>query len=183
MADFADLLIGAGLLQFGWFTPDDAPYRLNLDMLPSYPEVLTAAAEQAMPFTVSISRLLATPDAIPFGVALSLRTGIPLVYSRGSEDAPVNDLVGAYDIGHVTLLVTNCIFSWEAVMNFSRRAHAVGLEVKAVVALVSICNPTAPNGKTSFAITDLDSAVVRLAERRELPRSHADAVRLWLQRC
>src|SRR4051794_36965583 len=100
-------------------------------MLVSYPDILDQAALEAQSIvsTLNVTRLLCTPDAIPFGVAVSLRTGIPLVYSRGAGEAPVFDLIGAYDIDHPTLLLTNSVGWNEFPAALVKGAHRVGLEV------------------------------------------------------
>jgi orotate phosphoribosyltransferase len=138
----ARCLLDAGLIQFGWFRRGDTtlPFSINLDMLASYPGILNQAAEAAQEITEAqeVTRLLCTVDAIPFGVAVSQRTGIPLVYSRGVGEAPVFDLVGAYDIGHPTLLLTNSVEWNESLFALVKGARQVGLEVHTMVVILEI---------------------------------------------
>src|SRR5690349_104106 len=114
MNPLVTLLMDAGLLQFGSFIEQgkETPFRANFEMMPSYPDVLSQVANElarliprgaeddAVTPENTIDHLLCTWDSLPLGVALSLRTNVPLVYSRGSSAEPVHDLVGAYDIGH-----------------------------------------------------------------------------------
>ncbi|PJF38935.1 MAG: hypothetical protein CUN55_15815, partial [Phototrophicales bacterium] len=91
-------MLSTGLLQFGAFNLGETvqPFRINLDLLPSYPEVLhhiTTLSDDLLK-NVHYDHFLSTTDAIPFGVALSLHTSKPLVYSRGGKLSPAYDLVG-----------------------------------------------------------------------------------------
>jgi hypothetical protein len=109
-------------------------------MLPSYPHVLRALAEEAMAHLSRdrAVRLLCTADAVPFGVGLSLETKIPLVYSQGINDRPVRDLVGAYDIGHETVLVTNIFSGFRPLSRLIADARQVGLEAQTLLAIVDL---------------------------------------------
>src|SRR5690606_15768906 len=107
MADLVQMLLKTGLLQFGRFAVQSGwkPYRLNLHMLPSYPDVLGALIEEAVPAVGEVDRLVAAADAIPFGVGLRLCTGIAPVYSRRTDEGPVYDPARAYVISDPALLV------------------------------------------------------------------------------
>ncbi|MCZ2095261.1 MAG: hypothetical protein LC121_03125, partial [Anaerolineae bacterium] len=125
-------LIDAGLIQFGWFWRggETVPVALHLDMLASYPDLLQLVALEAQNKVAGLhaNRLLCAANALPFGIAFSLRSGVPLVYSRSSADAPVFDLVGAYDIGHPALLLTNSVGDGDAHAALVSAARRVGLE-------------------------------------------------------
>lgn len=105
MIAWVDDMLRAGLVQFGLFGPDGAPVKLNCELLPAYPDILAQVAASAAEIATQPlpDRLVCTAQAVPLGVALSLRTGVPLVYSRGSDGPGVEDLVGAYDVGHPAL--------------------------------------------------------------------------------
>lgn len=178
----AKRLIDVGLIQFGWFQHNGAtlPFSVNLDMLASYPAILDQAAREAQDVaeTLGATRLLCTADAVPFGVAVSLRTGIPLVYSRGAGEAPVFDLIGAYDIGHLTLLLTNSLGWNESPSALVKGARRVGLEVHTLVTLLEV-HPEA----SDFAVMPLLhlADVVRNMEAEGLlPRQHVQAVLDWI---
>ena len=106
-------LIQSGLIQFGAFPRQGSivPFDLSLALIGSYPDLLRDLANNAAERLagITVTRLLATSEAIPLGVALSLRLNVPLVYSKGTGTSPVDDLVGAYDIGHPALLITNSV--------------------------------------------------------------------------
>ena len=118
-------LLDCGLLQFGLFGDD--PLRLQIDLLPSFPRLLGQLAARSASHLHGAERLLAASGALAWGSALALRSGIPLIYCRGM------DMVGAYDIGHPTLLLT-CGFESDAeLLALANRAQSAGLEIQTVL--------------------------------------------------
>lgn len=178
MSDLLDLLLDAGLIQFGWFEPGGAPFKLSLEMLPAYPDVLKAVAAEARPFLAQApcDRLVCLPDSLPLGIALSLETGIPLVYSRGSGEAAVYDLVGAYDIGHPALLLVNTLDAAQDLSQFVGGAHRVGLNILQAVAVVNLGRLPPPADFAVRALLHLPDAVHHLAGNGRLPVRHAQVV-------
>lgn len=174
-------LLRAGLVQFGWYMPDNQPYRLHLSMLPSYPGILRQAAAQIAPAVRSANRLLAAADSIPLGVAISLHTRIPLVYSQHSSSA-AHAFVGAYDIGHPAVLITNDLSQWDAIAGLARSARQVGLEIQRVVALVMCRAPNSGHELPVSGIVSLEKLAMAMTASGELPLYHAQAVLAWLQR-
>jgi hypothetical protein len=133
------LLMETGLVQFGLFGEEEALYKVHPQLLPSYPDVLTVFASQAKAYLpANIDRLLCLPDSLPFGVALSLETQIPLVYSLGTKAAGVHDLIGAYDVGHPACLLLNTWPDDATVQGVIHKAEAVGLQIEAVMVLFSL---------------------------------------------
>jgi len=121
-------LTDGGLLQFGLIGRD--PWRLHVDLLPSYPELLHKLAILTEPYVEGVDRLLAAMGAMAWGSALALRRCIPLVYCRGDE------LVGAYDIGHPTLLLACGQETDAELLALMERAGRVGLRVCMIVSLL-----------------------------------------------
>ena len=106
---------------------------------------------------------------MPFGVALSLRTGIPLVYSRGAGEAPVFDLVGAYDIGHPALLLTNSVGWRGSPDTLVKRARRVGLEVHTLLPIIEASALiAAPDELPMLPLLRLDEIVRELAQEGQL---------------
>lgn len=134
----AQELLETGLLQFGLFVEDDQaiPYRLQLEMLSAYPHLMQKIVYrtiQTLP-AQTFDRLVSHSDCIPLASAVSLNTGIPLVYSRGRGENPVHDLVGAYDVGHPACLIMN---TWQESMNdLITGCKRVGLEIHTVVEII-----------------------------------------------
>lgn len=174
----------AGLLQFGAFTRQGKinPFDLSLHLIGSYPDLLRDAADDAARQLqdTSMSRVLATADAVPFGVALALRLNIPLVYSRGMGASPVDDLVGAYDIGHPALLVTNSTGFDASVESLIKGARRVGLEIHTLVTLLE-CRPITLDGVEIIALVKLSELVDQLAAAGDLATGQAALVQAWLK--
>lgn len=168
-------IFDARLIQFGMFRESTglAPVRFGFEMLASYPDLLRRIA-RSVP-TPHSERLLCTHDALPVGIALSLEQGIPLVYPQFVADHW--DLVGAYDIGHPTVLVTNVRGVDEPVSRLITQAHRVGLHVTSMTAIVDTGHSTLPQPATClFALEDI---VRELVGEGELPEGQAKAVRDW----
>ena len=183
MNPLARRLLDAGLIQFGWFQHGETtlPFSLGLDMLASYPDILDQAAGEAQIVLSSLNatRLLATPDALPFGVAVSLCTGIPLVYSRGAGETPVFDLIGAYDIGHPTVLLTNSIGWNDPPTELVKGARRVGLEVHTAITILE-AQPISADFSV-IPLLSLTDIARNLEAKGQLPAAHAQAVLQTLQ--
>lgn len=163
-------LLDTGLIQFGLFGEDERPIQLNFHLLPSYPDVLAQLADRAAA-TISegeYDHLVCDRDSLPFGVAVSQRTAIPLVYSTGQPG--VYDLVGAYDVGHPALLLAN---TWHKGLSaLIEKAGRVGLDI--VTTRVIASNGDIPS------LIDLPEMVETLRQDGFLPSGQADAVQQWL---
>ena len=176
-----DSFVEAGLLQFGRFGANGIPFELNLQLLPAYPGILRNIAEQAHTLfeEVRFDRLVCAFDSTPFGVALSLQSDIPLVYSRGSDLSGVYDLVGAYDVGHPALLLVNVWEDNSDVHQLVGKARHVGLEIDTVLTIVDY-GIKSPNGLSVWSLLYLAEAVVRLVDAGRLPPGQGRAVLDWL---
>jgi hypothetical protein len=148
--------------------------------LPSYPDVLAQVVESALPLLGEVEHLVSASSATPFGVSLSLKTGIPLVYSRGNNDAPVHDLVGAYDIGHPALLLANDLHEEDELAGLMNNARQVGLEIERLLVIVD-------DGTSRLdllpvtSLVHLPTMVDQLVEDGLLPVGHATVVKHWFQ--
>ena len=183
-AELIHLMLEAGLLQFGRFNHagESVPFRLSLELLPSYPDILRMVAAQAKALlsSLEVSRLLCAADAVPFGVALSLEINVPLVYSRRRSEAPVYDLVGAYDIGHPTLLMTNAVSDFEPLSQLMANARQVGLEVRNLLTIVDLDIVSIPHGIQQLSLLRLPDVIEDLTRSGHLPREQAQTVRHWM---
>lgn len=179
MSDLLQLLTETGLIQFGRFPRDGTivPIQFHLEMLASYPDVLHLAAGELTQKIPAVERLVCIHDTVPLGVALALNTGIPLVYSQGGAQDPVHDLVGAYDIGHPTVLITNVagMTSHSKLLTSVRR---VGLDVRSIMAVIDL--GTASDLPIT-ALLHLPEIVDMLVERDALPKGQARAVKDWIE--
>lgn len=173
-------LLEAGLIQFGQFRRGSAvePVRARLDMLPSYLEALNAVVDMAQKqITGSFSHILCPADAVGTAMALSLRAKIPLVYSRGGQGSAVDDLIGAYDIGHSTVLIANT--SENTVNHLAQQAKQVGLDVKLLIVVLEI-QPMMVDGMAYRALLRLRDLLDDPALEAHIPHGQRDAVREWL---
>jgi hypothetical protein len=179
IAPLATLLLEAGLLQFGRFQEDGAikPYRLSLDLLPSYPDVLAYLADLAQPLLGEIDHLLSAPDALPFGLSLSLKSRLPLVYARGTQAAAVHELAGAYDIGHPALLVGNTMSP--ALLELSEQANVVGLETQRILVIIDE-GQTLNSPISVLSLLNLKQTVGQLEQSGKLARGQAQLVQHWI---
>jgi orotate phosphoribosyltransferase len=179
-------LVETGLLQFGRFWRDGEimPFRLSLDYLPAYPELMQDIADASSAIVARIAgveRLVASPEALPFGMALSLQTGISLVYSRGRSEDAAFDLVGAYNIGHKALLLVNVWENGAEVSALIASAQRVGLEIGTLLALVDIGIGINLSGVTIEPLLRLPSMMQMLAAESRIPRRQAQAVMKWIE--
>lgn len=183
-AELVQLFMEAGLLQFGRFQDSSGtrPFLTNLDYLPAYPDILKqVAAETRLHLDgLAVQRLVATPEAVPFGVALALETGISLVYSRGQGKEAVYDLAGAYNIGHASVLLVNTTETLLFLGGFIAGARRVGLDIHTAVAIFDPGTAAPKADITARAIINLPDALEILAAQGELPIQQASTVRAWI---
>lgn len=131
-------LITSGLVQFGLFA-DLSPkqhFRISLDILPSYPELIgKLAQDMATPLQgEAYDYLLATSDSVALATLVSAASGIPLVYQNGAK---FDSLIGAYDVNHITCLICNYIWGEDPVLSrLVQRAEQVGLDVTRVLCVI-----------------------------------------------
>ncbi len=139
---FSDWMWDTGIIQFGYFVNSDEvlPVRFCPEYLPAYPQLLAEVAKLALSQLAlsEIDHLIATVDSVPLGVACSLQSGLSLAYSRGRGESPVYDLVGAYNSGHMSALIVNCIEDAPSVEKFVMNARSVGLETLSIITLLEM---------------------------------------------
>jgi hypothetical protein len=173
-------LFEAGIVLFGWFDSDQRPFRWVFDYLPAYPELLQALAQQmrtSLDSRPSIERIVASQDALPLGIALSLETGLPLVYARGRGDR--FDLIGAYNTGSTAALLTIAI-STETDKLLSR-CREVGLELQFVIALIENTKRTKIVLYPVHTLLSFNDVVQALCAEGYVPPGQAKAVQEWLR--
>jgi hypothetical protein len=141
-----DDLLANGLLEVGVFQKERVrqSFRFHLDMLPAYPLFLETCVQHMADQLMPVHRLVCPADSVPLGVALSLQTKTPLVYSRGKGEAPVQDWVGAYDTGHPAALICNVLPDHETWTLWHKQLASVGLQAVQLIALVELA-PLAAN--------------------------------------
>ncbi|MBC7870933.1 MAG: hypothetical protein H7Y09_08850 [Chitinophagaceae bacterium] len=178
MNKLTSMLLEAGLMQFGLFDMT-YPMKINLELLPSYPDILKYVALEAnrLIAPLKVDQLVCRSDSMPFAVALGMTAEISVVYSRGSNDIAVHDLVGAYDVGHPAVLIVN---SWQddatnATFKLIADARRVGLEISTIMALLDF-GVAAPENVRVISLLNLQSAVAEMVEYGKLPKGQGQAV-------
>jgi len=176
--DLAGMLLDRGLLQFGRFAGQDGwePYRLNFQWLPAYPDIMHRIAVEFEPLIGEVDHIFGTVSSLPLGMAVSLQTDTPLVYSRETDEAAVYDLVGAYDIGHPAVLVAH---SSGMRCHWLARARRVGLEAHHAVVIIDD-GTAAPDGMPVKALLHLADVVRQFADVGHLPENQAQLVKRWI---
>lgn len=159
-------LYTAGLIQFGLF--ENQPFRLNLQLLPSYPHILKSVADSLSERinTEEFEKVVCPPDAVALTTLVSQKTGLSMVYSQGRRGSPVHDLVGAYDVGHPTLMIVNV---WNGDRNLIDRAARVGLDIDKVISIISLVE----GAESLLNLREIMNEV-------DLPSGQANAVHGWL---
>ena len=173
----AKKLLTTGILQFGLFTEDiqQSPYRIRLEMLSAYPEVMQQIIYRGVQTIATVApfdRLISHSTCIPLASALSLNTGISLVYSRGTTLPAVHDLVGAYDVGHPSCLIVNTITP--EIEIFLDKCHRVGLNIHTVVEVVSTGETL--SGVDQHAIFTLRALIHELKQAKAIPTHLAQVI-------
>ncbi len=171
----------AGLIQFGAFGDDpQAPVQFKLELMASYPAVLETAAEQLAAIVAKIpsDRLLCLPDAVPLATLVSQRVSRALVYSQFSERGSL-ELIGAYDIGHPTVLIANVLHSLPTTLKVIDYARRVGLDVRTAAAVLYV-GEMGLGGEATCLIT-LREVIDNFVAVGALPKGQSAAVHLWMQ--
>lgn len=186
-AQLIQQLTSAGLVQFGSFQhgAEERPFLLDLKMLPSYPPVLDSIIQAlAKHLPDSAPDYLVTPaQSVALAAGLSLRSQIPLVYSRGSGEAPVTDLVGAYDIGHPAVMIVDVLDNDAALAPLIQGMRRVGLNVAQVIAVIDTgMSSLEVDGLEDIrALLTLSEIAAHLREAGELPAGQQQAVQAWIE--
>ncbi len=180
----ARLLFDAGLIQFGWFEHGDAtqPVAVQLAMIASFPDILARLAEAAVASLdlARYDRLLSVVDALPLATALSLASGVPLVYSRGTAEPASADFVGAYDGGHPALLITNTVGAGRDLRPLVSKARRVGLEVNTLLTVLEVRAEAPIEGVQIVPLLRLEDVVRQLSADARIPANHVQATLEWI---
>lgn len=175
--ELLDAVLDAGLFHLGAFqhAGGHLPYRLRLDLLPSYPAVLAQAAKAvAALIDTSPSRLVCTSDAIALATVVSQSLEVPLVVHSGLLGQPAHNLVGAYDVGHAAILISlNTDHRLDFITRLVAEAAGVGLHISQWVSLVSVEPIKELRHVAAISLRDMADYLV---ERREVSPQMASRI-------
>lgn len=162
MSHLLHILYQHGLIQFGRFSEGEDNFtsiRTNLSLLPSYSIVLNKVVLDLYEYICELNTeyVLATHDAIPLGTHVAKLLDVPLLYQSTSDKTPANHIVGAYDVGHPTVIVAN-VAKHADLQGLLDDASRVGLEVIYSIAILSL-NDKASGIQTEalFHSNDIDN--------------------------
>lgn len=172
-----------GLIQFGRFTTPEKgiePLLLSFEFLPSYPQLLIKTAQRLTSVCGetfgAFDFLFCTAEGIPLGMAMSLQTDKPLLYST-HRVAHARDFVGAYDVGHPAVLIVPVFDDEEKITRLARDVQRVGLETVGIVSLLKLHVPQRLNVASLY---DIDTILTAFRAKDWLPETQEIQVREWL---
>lgn len=172
-----------GLIQFGRFvTPGDdiKPLQLSFEFLPSYPRLLADTAQRLVTMcaqTFDVFDFLFCPaEGIPLGMAMSLQTDKPLLYST-HRASNARDFIGAYDVGHPAVLVVPVFEDEEKITRLARDVQRVGLEMVGVVCLLRMATP---HRMQVASLYEIDTVLAMFKQQGWLPQTQSVQVQAWL---
>jgi len=143
-ASLAEGLLRAGCVRFGEFTLKSglkSPIYLDLRQLVSYPNLLAQVAQAYLPLLrdLTFDRLAALPyAALPIATALSLKTGLPLIYPRkeAKEYGTRAEIEGEFQPGERVVIIDDLATTGSSKFEAIQRLTSAGLEVQDIVVLV-----------------------------------------------
>lgn len=172
-----------GLIQFGRFITheqDIEPLLISFEFLPSYPQLLTQTAQRLKMLCGetfgAFDFLFCAAEGIPLGMAMSLQTDRPLLYST-HRAAHARDFIGAYDVGHPAVLIVPVFDDEEKITRLARDVQRVGLEMVGIVSLLKL---SAPHRLHVVSLYDIDTVLDTFGTQGWLPATQESQVRQWL---
>ena len=144
LADLAQGLLDCGCVKFGQFTLKSglvSPIYLDLRVLASVPTLLSQAASayQSLVNGLVCDRLAGLPyAALPIATALSLQTGIPLIYPRkeAKDYGTKAEIEGIYRPGENAVIIDDLATTGGSKFEAIEKLKRAGLNVKDIVVLI-----------------------------------------------
>jgi len=141
-------LFDSGIVQFGQFASPNgiAPMRLDLVMLASYAaanNLLAQACARHLQLDNDTYRLCCSLDTLPVGLMIGQILQQPVIYTPSREYEARREFIGAYDIGHPTVL----LWSWTKQLcpdEWKEQMSRVGLQLCQVLYIVGGQNSVLP---------------------------------------
>lgn len=139
-----DGLLALEAIKFGSFTLASgiqSPFYIDLRLLVSAPELLQRAATEYARIVsrLQCDRIAGVPyAALPIGTAVSLQTGIPMIFLRKEAKAygMGKDIEGLWQPGERVVIIEDLITSGGSTLKTVQRLREVGLIVEDVVVLI-----------------------------------------------
>ena len=187
-----DGLVKLEAVKFGEFTlasGRQSPIYIDLRLLVSAPDLLAQAADAyaAIVADLPLDRIAGVPyAALPIGTALSLRTGIPMIYPRKEAKAYGlgKDIEGAWQPGDRIVIIEDVITSGGSTIKTAERLREAGLVVEHVVVLIDReqggGDNLAAHGITAHSVFSMTQLLDDLVARGRLAPERAGQVRAFV---
>ncbi|MCC6456580.1 MAG: orotidine-5'-phosphate decarboxylase [Caldilineaceae bacterium] len=188
-----DGLVELSALKFGDFTlasGQRSPIYIDLRLLVSAPNLLAQAADfySAIVATLSADRLAGVPyAALPIATAVSLRTGMPMIYTR--KEAKTHGLAkevdGLWEPGERVIIIEDLITSGGSIIKTVEKLRGLGLIIEDVVVLIDRGQggvaKLAEAGIRAHCVFTLPAMLDYLVAHGRMQRATADDVRAFLK--
>ena len=139
-----DGLVDLGAVKFGDFTlasGQHSPVYIDLRLLVSDPPLLALAADAygTLLADLQADRIAGIPyAALPIGTAVSLRTGVPMVYTR--KEAKTHglgkDVEGNWEAGERVVVIEDLITSGGSLIKSAERLRELGMVIEDAIVLI-----------------------------------------------
>ncbi len=144
LADFALALFDIGAIRFGDFTlasGKHSPLYIDLRLLISHPSLLARAARlyARLIADLPVDRLAGVPyAALPLGTAVSLETGLPLIYTRKEPKSHgrARQIEGEFSRGERAILIEDLVTTAGSLIKSVGILREAGLTVEHAAVLI-----------------------------------------------
>ena len=190
----ADQLLEVGCIKFGDFTLKSglrSPIYLDLRLLVGFPDLLCEVADMYLSLLEGLvfDRLAALPyAALPIATAISLRSGLPLVYARKERKTYGTGSIieGPFVEGEQVVVIDDLVTTGESKFESITQLEAAGLKVDDIVVLIDRQSGAAKNladkGYRMHALFSLNQLLDYWDEKSKVPAQTIRAVREFLDK-